>query len=999
LSDDAEFSINELPLTAEYDLALLEKFIRRGALLLRDQTKLLELEKLPPPPENKIYGWSVWHNLLQMDRYFDLCPRKEWCLEMVRQFGADDFHTAALHFLLHYHSLQPPFGGSGVGRFGLLRMAIERMLTAELFDERPENPIFGDRERFASVLNMFSLFLAKGKDLDAESSYMPDPNNWRVSREGMDTAPLVALCRQLVKHEVWLDPAGVFSAGMKPPAKAYPLKVPYHAEGWYRRLRALLIDALRNGWMTQAEVEDIVSLHPILDPWWLLTLTEEQREREPPAVREFAARVRRGFAGKMRALFAKPDVSPTTVFSPRTDILESHFGWAVYEYRRYIGSEPLLVAAEWFALHSTPKEWKKYQEWTNATSFFSTVSGLSAGEDPAEVEAQLAKFPRNALAGLLPWSGKAQPIVLRAMGLGHLEKTRQWLVKFSQPPEGSKKSHEDALPVSDDPADGVADIRGARDAFAGTTAKERSALAKMYHSGGLFKYIDDVVAAIAGDADRAKLRERAVVKMHHQSIKLYGMLPSAGDDDVRERYVDLQRVYKEASKHGAQRQASQRAAALAALSNLAQAGGFNDSADLEWTLELNSAQVLAPFFAPAGVGDYKVWVEIDSYRPQLRVQNAAGKLLASPPPAIKRDPAFVAIRETFDETKEQLRRFMRVLETRMKRGTAVPLGQIEASRAHPVMAPIVASLVWIDDAGNVGLLRDGGLAGPHGTVTPQGTQLRVAHSVDVLDRPDGAAALAAWQRWLVSNSTVQPFKQMFREIYVPTPAELEADDTSQRYAHRTLRTGPAQGILQSRNWMSLGEFEGSSQKLDLGGGVLAMCEFTGNGHYFTEQATCETGVIVFWSGAEKLRLADVPKAGFSEAMRDIDLLVTVAGTDGGESYYSAAVISSRAELLQALEPAIGTGKMEFQERHVLVHGKLADYRVHLASGNIHVEPGAYLCIVPDPVVAAQRKSVRLPFAEDDIKTAEIVSKVMLLAHDDKIKDQSILQQIRAHRSA
>ena len=89
--------------------------------------------------------------------------------------------------------------------------------------------------------------------------------------------------------------------------------------------------------------------------------------------------------------------------------------------------------------------------------------------------------------------------------------------------------------------------------------------------------------------------------------------------------------------------------------------------------------------------------------------------------------------------------------------------------------------------------------------------------------------------------------------------------------------------------------------------------------------------------------------------------------------------------------------MEFNERHVLVHGKLADYRVHLASGNIHIEPGGYLCIVPDNMIANPKTPVRLPFAEEDFKTAEIVSKVMLLAQDDKITDASILEQIQRGR--
>ncbi len=37
---------------------------------------------------------------------------------------------------------------------------------------------------------------------------------------------------------------------------------------------------------------------------------------------------------------------------------------------------------------------------------------------------------------------------------------------------------------------------------------------------------------------------------------------------------------------------------------------------------------------------------------------------------------------------------------------------------------------------------------------------------------------------------------------------------------------------------------------------------------------------------------------------------------------------------------------------------------------------------------------RLPFADDDPRTAEVMSKALLLARDREIKDPSILRQIR-----
>ena len=46
-----------------------------------------------------------------------------------------------------------------------------------------------------------------------------------------------------------------------------------------------------------------------------------------------------------------------------------------------------------------------------------------------------------------------------------------------------------------------------------------------------------------------------------------------------------------------------------------------------------------------------------------------------------------------------------------------------------------------------------------------------------------------------------------------------------------------------------------------------------------------------------------------------------------------------------------------------------------------------------PVHSSQRGKLYLPFVDEDPKTVEIVSKVVLLAEDNKLKDPTILQWI------
>jgi hypothetical protein len=46
------------------------------------------------------------------------------------------------------------------------------------------------------------------------------------------------------------------------------------------------------------------------------------------------------------------------------------------------------------------------------------------------------------------------------------------------------------------------------------------------------------------------------------------------------------------------------------------------------------------------------------------------------------------------------------------------------------------------------------------------------------------------------------------------------------------------------------------------------------------------------------------------------------------------------------------------------------------------------------VHSQHRGRIFLPFADDDPKTAEVISKVMLLARDSELRDPNLLDQIR-----
>ena len=83
--------------------------------------------------------------------------------------------------------------------------------------------------------------------------------------------------------------------------------------------------------------------------------------------------------------------------------------------------------------------------------------------------------------------------------------------------------------------------------------------------------------------------------------------------------------------------------------------------------------------------------------------------------------------------------------------------------------------------------------------------------------------------------------------------------------------------------------------------------------------------------------------------------------------------------------------VKVDSHHAIINGKLADYSVHLGSGTVHQIGGSMIPVLP--VHSQHKGKVFLPFVDDDPKTAEIISKVLLFAEDYKIKDPMILSAI------
>ena len=127
-------------------------------------------------------------------------------------------------------------------------------------------------------------------------------------------------------------------------------------------------------------------------------------------------------------------------------------------------------------------------------------------------------------------------------------------------------------------------------------------------------------------------------------------------------------------------------------------------------------------------------------------------------------------------------------------------------------------------------------------------------------------------------------------------------------------------------------------------------------------------------------------------MRDVDLAVSVAHAGGVDPETSHSTIEMRRAVCEFTMPLFGLENVRFEKSHAFITGKRADYSVHLGSGVVHLQGGPMINILP--VHSQYRGKLFLPFADEDPKTAQIISEILLFAEDDKIKDPFILEQIR-----
>jgi len=500
--------------------------------------------------------------------------------------------------------------------------------------------------------------------------------------------------------------------------------------------------------------------------------------------------------------------------------------------------------------------------------------------------------------------------------------------------------------------------------------------------------------AFLGKVSEKELVQRIRKQRQQDAVRALGLLPlpAQGREAVLlRRYEVLQEYVRGSREFGAQRRASEKRAFEIGLANLGRTAGYSDPIRLQWAMESRAVAGLADGPIAATVKDLTMTLGVDVWGEVETTVTQGDKRLKDVPSALKKRPEFTALRDRRVELKRQAARIRTSLETLMVRGDPILGRELPELMRHPLLAPMLRGLVLVGE-GVAGYPADDGRTlerhdGSRAKV-PDDQALRIAHPVDLL--PPGE--WAAWQRECFTRERVQPFKQVFRELYPLTATERGEATQPRRYAGHQVWPCQALALLGTRGWVHHPEV--GVRKVIHEAGLVASIEFQES--WWTpaeiEDLTLEAVYFTRRGDSNRLRLEDVPARLFSETMRDLDLVVSVAHRGGVDPEASAATIESRAALMRETAALLKLNNVEVQERVAVIQGQCGRYTVHLGSAVTHRLPGGMLSIVP--VHSQHRGRLFLPFANPDPKTAEVLSKVLLLARDHEIRDPAILRQIQ-----
>ena len=501
--------------------------------------------------------------------------------------------------------------------------------------------------------------------------------------------------------------------------------------------------------------------------------------------------------------------------------------------------------------------------------------------------------------------------------------------------------------------------------------------AKYLSDGMGYRRVKLYSAVLTGEIKLDEVIQKITEKRDKDYVMALGLVPinkKKEEEDLVRRYNLLQTFLKESKQFGQQRQESEKNAVEIGLDNLSRNAGYEDSIRFSWAMEAKATQQIMEK-ATLTLDDTTIKLVVDEQgKAELEVTKG-DKTLKSIPDKYKKNKEVEALKDSKTYLTKQYSRTRLSLEQAMLSQTLFTAAELGKILEHPVVKAMLSKLVLFNPETQAsGFWQDGKLLSAEGSLTPLKAtdKLLIAHPSHLFY----AVQWDLYQKYLFDKEIKQPFKQVFRELYVPTKDELETSNRSERYQGHQVQPQKTVALLRGRGWTV--NYEEGLQKVYHKEGFRATIYAAADWYTPSDVEAPTLEYVVFYNlkDGKEVPMKEINPVIFSEVMRDVDLVVSVAHVGGVDPEASHSTMQMRGALARESARLFKLQNVEVKERYILVKTEHGDYSLHLGSGMIS-KSGLQINVVA--VQSQHRGRVFLPFVDDDPKTAEIISKMKLLS--------------------
>ena len=501
--------------------------------------------------------------------------------------------------------------------------------------------------------------------------------------------------------------------------------------------------------------------------------------------------------------------------------------------------------------------------------------------------------------------------------------------------------------------------------------------AKYLSEGMGYRRVKLYSAVLTGEIKLSEVIQKITEKRDKDYVMALGLVPinkKKEEEDLVSRYNLLQTFLKESKQFGQQRQESEKNAVEIGLDNLSRNAGYEDSIRFSWAMEAKATQQIMEK-STLVIDDTQLQLVVDEEGKADIIVTKGDKSLKSIPDKYKKSKEVEALKEGKTYLTKQYSRTRLSLEQAMLSQTLFTVAELHRIMEHPVVRAMLSKLVLFNPETQAsGFWQDGYLLNAEGekVALKADDKLLIAHPSHLFY----AVQWDLYQKYLFDKEIKQPFKQVFRELYIPTKDELETSNRSERYQGHQVQPQKTVALLRGRGWTV--NYEEGLQKVYHKEGFRATIYAAADWYTPSDVEAPTLEYVVFYNlkDGKEVPMKEINPVIFSEVMRDVDLVVSVAHVGGVDPEASHSTMQMRGALARESARLFKLTNVEVKERYILVKTEHGDYSLHLGSGMIS-KSGLQINVVA--VQSQHRGRVFLPFVDDDPKTAEIISKMKLLS--------------------